>query len=1165
MVDIDDYAGWYATYNNGVNGIEIKAPATYQISLSNSISSSNVWANSVSIINEGSSYDVYLRNSTGGITDKIIVSAKLDASAPSNLSVEVISPVSALPVNENLMKYFFKETAVVRLSATDYLSGVTEFYYRTNSTDEFTCVNSGIATENGVSTYNIMITGPYDGNVEFYAVDAVGHRSTTKDETGKNIVIENVNPQVSLTYSGHETGKIKINSGNSTATNVTAADSDTRFIYKGNVQLRIDVEEDYFYGADVKVEVKKDQANYNDYTQSGWSRTGSVNYCIVEFTEDGVYEVSVKYKDKSGNPMDYDASYEYDSKTGTYEYKSNIFVIDNKEPLISASYDKEQMRIDNVYFYNNDMNVTFKVTEANFYTNDIIVKVNGVIANNVSWSKSGANWIGKLKLSGDGEYVVTANYTDRSTNVMQPYTSDKIVIDTVNPVIKVDYTNKDIKNTISGTAYYSSNQSAVITITEKNFSPSDVECVVTAVDADGNAVSISEYSSYLSRSSSWTSNGEVHKATINFNNDANYVINIKYKDLSKRTASEYNNKFVVDKAAPKITSINYSNSILDTIINSTATRFYNNKINVTLQVEDKTSGINRINYSFIKAIGSSGKNFEVKNKEINNANIVRNGSITTISFDLPENIVNQMNGQLEFEIIDNAEISSIQKENTVLIVDNIAPNITVTYNNPVAEVDGTSYYNENIDVTLRVDEANFYSEDINVNVTDKDGNPYVVQVNWTDENADIHIGRFSITNDGSYKVAVSYTDKSNNTMTDYVSGNLVLDTIVPTVSIAQINPNMAYNDEQIGFTITAKDTNIDLNTFKPLLVAVVKDENGKYVKKEIALGEVTVSEDGTVLSYKLDNLTLDAIYTLTCAVTDKAGHTYTSVLLDNGEEIDNIRFSVNRDGSTFALGSVYTEDMVSKYYTYSVEEDLIIEEVNVDPVDTYSISINGKEIEEGQDYSTEQSDNTEEWSKRTYTVKKELFETEGEYNVVVQSKDKTETVAYSDVKDVKLAFVVDKTAPVVTVSGIADGGRYQTDSQAVSVIPTDAGGKLGYLKVEILDEDDKLISTAIDYKDEELLDKLNEGNGTITFNLSEGTQQKVHIICDDVALNSSGSGNRFETTYSDITVSSNAFTVFLQSDAFKWVVAGGATAVVGTSAASVVVIRKRKIRKLNIK
>ena len=47
-----------------------------------------------------------------------------------------------------------------------------------------------------------------------------------------------------------------------------------------------------------------------------------------------------------------------------------------------------------------------------------------------------------------------------------------------------------------------------------------------------------------------------------------------------------------------------------------------------------------------------------------------------------------------------------------------------------------------------------------------------------------------------------------------------------------------------------------------------------------------------------------------------------------------------------------------------------------------------------------------------------VFEKEGQYNIVVETKDKADSVAYSDVKSVNIEFIVDKTAPTYTLTGV---------------------------------------------------------------------------------------------------------------------------------------------------
>ena len=266
---------------------------------------------------------------------------------------------------------------------------------------------------------------------------------------------------------------------------------------------------------------------------------------------------------------------------------------------------------------------------------------------------------------------------------------------------------------------------------------------------------------------------------------------------------------------------------------------------------------------------------------------------------------------------------------------------------------------------------------------------------------------------------------------------------------------------------------------------------------------------------------------------DMSGNEYSKVALSDGKEYDEVRFSVNRNGSTFAVDK-NTDTLVNQYYVYSVDEDVVIEEVNVDPVETYVVKLNGEALTEGTDYTSTLSDKAGEWSKRTYVISKELFKSEGEYSIVVESTDKADTTAYSDVKNLNVSFVVDQTAPVLTISGLENGGRYQVEEQTVTVIPTDDGGRLYSIKVIVLNSDGeplkdangKDISVRFEMSGEEFLTYLTENNGKITFTVPEGLENQVQIICNDCAVNADGETNEYNETYTKVTVSQSRWIIF---------------------------------------
>ena len=182
----------------------------------------------------------------------------------------------------------------------------------------------------------------------------------------------------------------------------------------------------------------------------------------------------------------------------TVSYSPAKQVVDAATGLQKTSYQYEQEGTDSVLYYDRDVTVTFRIEEANFYTEDVIIAVNGEKRVPDQWIQNGDVWTGTMTLSGDGDYYVTMDDTDRSDNKMHSYRSEKIVIDTTAPVIQVTYGNQDVKRTEGSRLYFDRTQTATIRITEHNFRADDVTAEVTAVDVTGRNVAVADYAAYLS-------------------------------------------------------------------------------------------------------------------------------------------------------------------------------------------------------------------------------------------------------------------------------------------------------------------------------------------------------------------------------------------------------------------------------------------------------------------------------------------------------------------------------------------------------------------------------------------------------------------------------------------------------------------------------------------
>ena len=120
----DSANDWYT------GNVKINAPAGYQISTTNELTSS-AWGESVPYSTEKiGDATVYLKNSEGFITDAIVVSdIKLDTSAPVDLAIEYEKSFIDVALEGVSFGIYKAKTLAVTLKATDTSSGINSFVY----------------------------------------------------------------------------------------------------------------------------------------------------------------------------------------------------------------------------------------------------------------------------------------------------------------------------------------------------------------------------------------------------------------------------------------------------------------------------------------------------------------------------------------------------------------------------------------------------------------------------------------------------------------------------------------------------------------------------------------------------------------------------------------------------------------------------------------------------------------------------------------------------------------------------------------------------------------------------------------------------------------------------------------------------------------------------
>ena len=487
-------------------------------------------------------------------------------------------------------------------------------------------------------------------------------------------------------------------------------------------------------------------------------------------------------------------------------------------------------------------------------------------------------------------------------------------------------------------------------------------------------------------------------------------------------------------------------------------------------------------------------------------------------------IVYNTDGDFTFDIAvkDKAMNSADKFTQQKFTVDKTAPVIDVSFDNNSAK--NGNYYKADRTATIKITEHNFNSGSQYVNIpVSAEGAAAPSAVGWSGSGDD-HNATVSFNKDGKYSFTVDYTDLAGNKAVQKKVDSFYIDKTAPEVEITGVADHQAYNGT-VAPVVTYRDDNFtDDHDFKFTRIDInsKSDDTSKFDYDTDGNGVTEFIYKYRDFAEVLEN---DGIYNFTVELSDKAGNSTSK----------SVTFSVNRFGSTFKA-SDESEKLIKNGYT-NAEQDIVVEEINVSPLTKHSVTLaksggNSTELVENTDYKFTSSNNGNEWCKSVYTVNKKNFSDEAAYTVTIMSVDKAKNTNNNRMADSSLSteqknkrecaisFVVDKTSPLVSITGIKDNELYKEASKKVKIVCEDDNLDKSKLVVTL---DNKKLAEGKDYTIVD--DKDGSIAGMLTAEIvlkaeTGGIKENLKVTIGDLA------GNTGEKSVDNFILSANIFQRF---------------------------------------
>ena len=472
------------------------------------------------------------------------------------------------------------------------------------------------------------------------------------------------------------------------------------------------------------------------------------------------------------------------------------------------------------------------------------------------------------------------------------------------------------------------------------------------------------------------------RAIVSFPSDGLWGMRVSVADLAGNTAAYDSPAFTVDTSDP-VVSVEWSGPEASPY-SSAGLEFFAGRRTATIRVEEEN-----FDRSLVKATGAGGSALALEWTDERTARV---------SF-AAEGLA-----RLRVEAADLAGRAAQPYESRPFVVDATAPRVSVVFDG-AADPSG-AYLSRSIGATITVEEMNFDESLLDVATTGDEGS--VSDVSWSIGADGSHVGRVSFSNSASaHAITVAGVDLAGNkaqvtslngaTSELYTSGDFYVDDEAPVVSLALSAPPVTaedgvdYFDAPLTVTVTVVDDHFDASASSLSLPAGVSFESAwrqspddpRSWQKVVTFGE---GQDQV----------------LEASVCDLAGNEPERMVSQLGYG----PFVVDQTAPVASVSFDNDDAHNAKYYNAPRTASVVVADKNFDEsrvhVETNGTLASWRTVGDAH----------------TLLVS---FASEGAFNLCVTGADKCGNQMSPYTAD---EFVIDLTAPVIAVEGVADGSAY---------------------------------------------------------------------------------------------------------------------------------------------